>query len=98
MVQNLNLIELVGEVLRDLDVSNTIAIDAELKFLSEPSVGIWMPFHVDVEVVNSWLDVALKICISVLPGDVLGNKGAGSEFTLLVGLDEISDTICILVV
>jgi hypothetical protein len=58
VVENLDLVELVGEVLRYLDISDTVAIDTELQFFSEPSVCVWMPFHVDVEVVDSWLDVA----------------------------------------
>ena len=78
MVENFALVELVREVFRKLNITNSITIHAEAQFLFKPSEGVWLPFQVDVQVVDAWSQVGFQVCVTVLASYVFGNKMTGN--------------------
>ena len=48
VIEDFTLVELVCKVVGELDVTDTVTVDAEVQFLFQPSIGVWMPLQVDI--------------------------------------------------
>lgn len=66
MIQWFTLIELSGYVFWELDIGWAVRIHGEIQLLFEPFECLGLPFHFDVQVVNSGRDLTLDVCVPVL--------------------------------
>ena len=99
MVEHFDLVELVSQVLRELDLTNTVAVYAEGQVLLQPSEGLWLPFHVDIEPVVAFLSVwHLNIGVTVLSSDLGIDKGRSVQTVCLVLSHQVGNAVSILIV
>ena len=98
MVKNFNLLELAVEIFGPLDVANTIRVETEAKILLQPSEGLWLPFHINIEPIVASVEVwHLNISITILTGDLGIDECAAHEAIGCVLFDKIEDAISIFV-
>lgn len=98
VIKHFNLLELVVQVLRELDIADTIAIQAEGEILLQPSESLWLPFHVNIEPVVAFLTILyLDVSVTILTSDFGINECASHKAVGSVFLDHVEDAVSVLV-
>jgi len=98
MVKNFNLVELTSQILGELNIANTIAIDTKLDVFLQPLECLWLPLHIDVEPIVTLVQVlAFDVGITILSSYLSIDQGASTEIVDLSFLYQIHNAVRVFV-